>query len=95
MCFVAPKDRELIYRNELKILIFVFYFPEYDYLLVETCSHVIILTKNIKIFLLMVIGNYFVKNCIVTVRLQAICPRTFPLRSFPVHFPQKIINCTV
>jgi hypothetical protein len=69
MCFVAPKawDLNLIYKNELKflILIVVFYFPEYDNLLVETCSHVTLLTKSIKTDVLMVIDMYLVKNCIV------------------------------
>lgn len=69
VCFVAPKewDLKLIYKNELKILIliFVFYCPEDDFLLVETRSHVTLLTKNLKIVVLMMIDNYLVKNCIV------------------------------
>ena len=68
MCFVKPKDWDLnlIYKNELKILIliFVFYFPEAYYFLVETCSHVTLLTKHIKIVVLMMFDNYLVKNCV-------------------------------
>jgi len=48
MFFVAPKDWDLELKNELKILIFMFYCPEDDCLLVETCSHVILLTKKRK-----------------------------------------------
>jgi hypothetical protein len=52
MCVVAPKgwDLNLMYKNELKILIliFVFYCPEDDHLLVETCSHATLLTKKNK-----------------------------------------------